>query len=129
MRKLSVAAAGDRLAVEDAIEAVDRRISEHVDAAERKRVRERDVARLLDGWDELPFAERHSGLRDAISRITVTDDAHQDHAPGLSVAAKSITVDAGADGALAALDAVRGGRTAARSSGRRCRTARACACG
>jgi site-specific DNA recombinase len=74
MRKLSVAAAGDRLAVEDTLEAVDRRISEHVDATERKRVRERDVARLLDQWEELPFGERHSGLRDAISRITVADD-------------------------------------------------------
>ena len=75
MHKLSVAAAGDRLAVEDSLEAVDRRISEHVDATERKRVRERDVARLLDEWQDLPFSERYSGLRDAISRITVSDDA------------------------------------------------------
>jgi len=75
MHKLSVAAAGDRLAVEDGIETVERRISEHVGAAERKRTRERDVARLLDGWDELPFGERHGGLRDAIARVTVKDDA------------------------------------------------------
>jgi site-specific DNA recombinase len=74
MHKLSVGAAGDRLAVEDALEAVERRINEHVDAAERKRTREREVARLLDTWDELSFAERHGGLRDAISRVTVTDD-------------------------------------------------------
>ncbi|HYM13996.1 MAG TPA: recombinase family protein [Dehalococcoidia bacterium] len=74
MHKLSIAAAGDRLTVEDALDAVDRRIGEHVDAAERKRRRERDVARLLDTWDELGFGELHSGLRDAISRITVTDN-------------------------------------------------------
>jgi len=74
MRKLSVDAAADRLAVEDALEAVERRISEHVDAAERKRLRERDLARLLDAWDELSFSERHAGLRDAIGRVTVSDD-------------------------------------------------------
>jgi site-specific DNA recombinase len=74
MHKLSVAAAADRLAVEDALEAVDRRISEYVDAAGRKRGRERDVAKLLDAWDELTFVERHAGLREAIGRVTVTDD-------------------------------------------------------
>jgi RecB family exonuclease len=74
MHKLSVSAAGDRLAVEDAIEAVERRISEHTDASERKRLREHAVARLLDQWETLPFAERHAALRDAVSRVTVTDD-------------------------------------------------------
>ncbi len=73
MHKLSVSAAGDRLAVEDALESAERRISEFVDFAGRKRVRERDVARLLDAWDELSFAERHGGLREAINRVTVTD--------------------------------------------------------
>ena len=74
MHKLSVAAAAERLAVEDAVESADRRISEQVDAAGRKRLRERDVAKLLRGWDDLPFAERHAGLREAIDRVTVGDD-------------------------------------------------------
>ncbi len=74
MHKLSVSAAGDRLAVEDAIEAAALRISEYVDAAGRKRGRERDVAKLLDAWDELGFPERQTGLREAIARVTVTDD-------------------------------------------------------
>jgi site-specific DNA recombinase len=74
MHKLSVAAAAERLAVEDAVESAERRISEHVDAAERKRLRERDVVKLLRTWDDLPFAERHAGLREAIDRVTVGDD-------------------------------------------------------
>jgi site-specific DNA recombinase len=74
MHSLSVAAAADRLAAEDALEAVERRISEYVDAAGRKRQRERAVAELLDGWDELSFARRRAGLLEAISRVTVTDD-------------------------------------------------------
>jgi DNA invertase Pin-like site-specific DNA recombinase len=75
MRKLSVAAAADRLAVEEALELAERRIEEHLTASERKRARERDVARLLDGWDEIAFAGRQSALRDAVARITVRDDA------------------------------------------------------
>lgn len=74
MHKLSVAAAADRLSAEDAIEAAERRLDEHVNANERKRTRERDVSRLLDEWDTLPFAEKQSLLRDAVARIAVTDD-------------------------------------------------------
>jgi site-specific DNA recombinase len=76
MHKLSVAAAGDRLSTEDAIEAAERRIDEHVNAAERKRTRERDVRRLLDEWETMPFAEKQSLLRDAVNRIAVTDDSN-----------------------------------------------------
>lgn len=74
MHKLSVSAAADRLGIEDAIEAVERHIEEHVSASERKRGRENNVARLLDAWDEIPFLERQSTLRDVVARITVTDD-------------------------------------------------------
>jgi hypothetical protein len=75
MHSLSIGAAADRLAVEDAMEAVDRRIEEHMSASERKRGRERDVAHLLDAWDEMPFPERQAALRDAVARVTVTDEA------------------------------------------------------
>jgi DNA invertase Pin-like site-specific DNA recombinase len=74
MHKLSVAAAADRLAVEDAIEMAERRIEEHVGAAERKRARERDVAHLIDAWEGLSFGERQAGLRDAVARVTVSDN-------------------------------------------------------
>jgi len=75
LHKLALAAAADRLALEDALDAVERRIGEQLDVAGRQRARERDLARLLDGWQQLPFSERQAALRDAISRITVTDDA------------------------------------------------------
>ena len=74
MHTLSVGAAGDRLGVEDAIEAAERRIAEHLSASDRKRGREKDVAHLLDDWDEIPFPERQSALREVVARITVTDD-------------------------------------------------------
>ena len=74
MHALSIVAAADRLTIEDALDAAERRISEYIDAAGRKRGRERDVAALLDRWTESTFADRQAGLREAISRITVTDD-------------------------------------------------------
>jgi site-specific DNA recombinase len=74
MRTLSVAAAADRLAVEDALEVAERRIEEHLTASERKRARERELVRLLEEWDDLRFGQRQSGLRDAVSRITVDED-------------------------------------------------------
>jgi hypothetical protein len=73
MHTLSVTAAADRLATEDAMEAVERRIDEHLSASDRKRGREREVRRLLDEWEQLVFADRQSSLRDAIARITVSD--------------------------------------------------------
>ena len=76
MQTLSVGAASDRLALEDAIEAAEHRIEEHLSAGERLSVRERDTSRLLDQWDAIPFLERQTLLRDAVLRIDVTDDAH-----------------------------------------------------
>jgi site-specific DNA recombinase len=78
MRKLSVAAAADRLAVEDVIEEAERRIEDHLSASDRKRGREVEVAHLVEAWDAMPFAERQSALRDAVARITVSDNAALD---------------------------------------------------
>jgi site-specific DNA recombinase len=75
MHKMSISAASDRLAVEDAIEAAERHIGGHQNVAERKREREQLVARLIDTWDELPFAERQSALRDIVERVTIADNA------------------------------------------------------
>jgi site-specific DNA recombinase len=74
MRALSVQAATDRLAAEDALEDAERRVGEHINAAERTRAREQAVARLLDGWDTLPFDQRQAILRDVIARVDINDE-------------------------------------------------------
>ncbi|MDP9236834.1 MAG: recombinase family protein [Chloroflexota bacterium] len=74
LRKLSLAAASDRLEVEDIIEAADLRISSYVDAPQRRCARERAITQLLDAWDETTFADRYAGLREAVDRVTVSDD-------------------------------------------------------
>lgn len=75
MRKLILSAAADRLAAEDAIEIIERRISDHAGEAERAASRERDAASLVERWDAMPFAERQAALRETVVRITVKDDA------------------------------------------------------
>ncbi len=74
MHQLSVAAANDRLAIEDALEAVEQRASSppggNGAAAERN-----EAARLSEHWDELPFTQRQQALRDVVAAIVVTDDA------------------------------------------------------
>ena len=77
MRSLSVRAAADRLAVEDAIEAAEQAGERSADVNEAREARRRAATQLVDTWDELPFAERFSGLRGAISTITVSDDGVQ----------------------------------------------------
>ncbi len=74
MEKLSVTAAADRLAIEDVIELTDRRLSRYGDRHQRRDARNRDLVDLLAAWEETPFAARHAGLREAITRVTVTDD-------------------------------------------------------
>ncbi len=74
MRKLSVAAAGDRLNVEDALESIERQIDEHLGAEARKTAREHGVAVLLEAWESMRFADRQAGLRATVARMTVTDD-------------------------------------------------------
>jgi len=74
MQTKSVSAASDRLALEEALDIAERRASEQTSGAERKQARERDLANLVDAWDELPFARRQGALREAVERISVTDD-------------------------------------------------------
>ena len=75
MHALSIDAAADRLAVEDTVETMERKIEEHLGASDRKRGRERDVTHLLDAWDQMPFGERQAAVRSAVARVTVSDDA------------------------------------------------------
>ena len=73
MHTLSVRAASDRLAVEDSLDAVERRIGEHLDSSGRRRVREGEVTALLEAWDTASFAERQAALRESVSRVVVHD--------------------------------------------------------
>jgi site-specific DNA recombinase len=75
MHTMSLAAAADRLALEDALDAVERRIAQKLDVEDRRRARAHDVERLLSAWDAMPFHERQTALRDCINGITVADDA------------------------------------------------------
>jgi hypothetical protein len=72
MRRLSVKAASDRLALEDALEAVERRASANGNGAEAPSLIA--ARQLVDGWDGMKFAARQSALREAVERIIVTDD-------------------------------------------------------
>jgi hypothetical protein len=75
--KLSVATAAERLSQEDALGEIDRRMQEQADASKRRRGRERALARLLDGWETLPMAEKQSLLRELIARVVVRDEGLQ----------------------------------------------------
>ncbi|MDE3096738.1 MAG: recombinase family protein [Chloroflexota bacterium] len=74
LHELARAAAADRLAIDDLLDAAERRSEVHASAAERRSERALGVVHVLDAWQELPFAELQAGLRDAVARITVTDD-------------------------------------------------------
>ncbi|MHB8376001.1 MAG: recombinase family protein [Dehalococcoidia bacterium] len=74
LHELGLAAAADRLAVDDALDAAEHRLVARTSVAERRTERERDVARVLETWQEMPFAELQAALRDAVARVTVTDD-------------------------------------------------------
>jgi hypothetical protein len=73
MRRLGVKAASDRLALEDALEAAERRAAGADIAGEGPSI---EAARLLAaGWSDMAFAPRQAALREALARIVVTDDA------------------------------------------------------
>lgn len=74
MRKLGLASAADRLALEEALEEAEQRAAQQASAAERRRERERSLARLLDEWDALSFGDRQALLREVVDRVTVHDD-------------------------------------------------------
>ncbi len=77
MRSLSVRAAADRLAIEDAIEAAEHAANNSGDPGARREDRQRAATTLVEQWEKLSFAERFSGLRGAISIITVSDERVQ----------------------------------------------------
>jgi DNA invertase Pin-like site-specific DNA recombinase len=66
---LSLAAAAERLAIDDALEAAD---TAEGDAVQPSRADE--VAAILTSWTETAFADLQAGLRRVISSIVVSDD-------------------------------------------------------
>jgi site-specific DNA recombinase len=74
LQKNSVSAASQRLVVEEEYEAAMRRVQERANVGERARARQKALAKLLDGWDQLPLAEKQPLLRELVDRIVVKDD-------------------------------------------------------
>lgn len=74
LHKLSVATAGDRLRLEEALEEIERKVRDQADAGERYRGRQQALVRLLDGWETLPMQEKQSLLSDLVDRVVVRDE-------------------------------------------------------
>jgi site-specific DNA recombinase len=74
MHQRSLAAACERLALEDAIEAIDQRATGASETG-RAALRSTEAEHLRSEWDTLAFNDRQRLLRDLVARITVTDDA------------------------------------------------------
>ncbi len=77
LQKLSVSAAAERLKLEETLDGVERKVQEQASASERRRARERALARLLDGWSTLAIDEKQTLLRELVDRIVVRDDSVQ----------------------------------------------------
>jgi site-specific DNA recombinase len=74
MRRQSVAAAADRLALEDLIEAAERRLNAGHSAEDAAAQRRAAAEHLVAAWEGLEFHDRQHALRDLVARLTVTDD-------------------------------------------------------
>ncbi len=72
-----VTTASERLRLEEALEEVERKLKDQTDATKRRQARERSLAKLLDGWKTLSFAEKQALLRDLVDRVVVMDDGVQ----------------------------------------------------
>ena len=77
LHKLSVATASNRLKLEETLEKIEQKIQEQGDASERRRDRERSLARLLDGWETLSIDEKQGPLRELVDRVVVRDEGLQ----------------------------------------------------
>ncbi len=75
MHALSIAAAGERLRVEDQLDAIERVAGGRISGAERRRARDAAVTQIAATWCDGTFDTRQSALREVLGRVTVTDDA------------------------------------------------------
>lgn len=67
MQRLLVAAAAERLTIDDAVDALARRMAGDSHGA--------SLAELAAGWEGMRFEDLHAALREAVARITVGEDA------------------------------------------------------
>lgn len=74
LRSLSLALAAEQLQAEEALEETQRSLQQQTSKAERRRQRQKALARLRDEWDRLDFAQRRELLRELIDRVIVRDD-------------------------------------------------------
>ena len=71
---LGLAAAQQRLAVEDALEAAEHQTAGPGRSSRCDEERESLFLRVVRDWETMPFPEQYASLREMLSRITVRDD-------------------------------------------------------
>ena len=59
------------------VDDIERRIHEQADAGQRRRVREKTLTKLIDGWTTMAFHDVQSLLRELVDRIVVRDEGVQ----------------------------------------------------
>ncbi|MBF6599830.1 MAG: recombinase family protein [Dehalococcoidia bacterium] len=74
LHDLALTAAGERLAVDDALERAERQQAGGSADEAATPAREGRIERLLADWEHLPFGELQSAVRDVVAGIVVTDD-------------------------------------------------------
>jgi len=74
LRTLGVTLASEQLQLEDKLAESHRLAQQQATEGERRRQREQVLQRLRGEWEEMPFAEKHELLRQALDRIIVKDD-------------------------------------------------------
>jgi hypothetical protein len=74
LRSLSLALAGEQLAADEALTEAIGAAQRQATEAERRRLRQRSLARIREEWENLDFSHRRELLRELIDRVVVRDD-------------------------------------------------------
>ncbi|MFQ6019579.1 MAG: recombinase family protein [Dehalococcoidia bacterium] len=74
LRSLSLALAEEQLAVDEVLAEAMRAAQQQATEAERRRLRQRSLARLHNEWSRLDFSQKRELLRELIDRVIVRDD-------------------------------------------------------
>ncbi len=77
LQSAAVAIATEQMQLEERLLEANRAVQEHAGEEERRKALEKTLRRLREEWDQLPFAEKQELLREAVERITVSDDEIQ----------------------------------------------------
>lgn len=82
MHAYSVKAAGERLALDDELEHLERDLERRFDTVQRRTAQLAGLRRLVADWDALGFEARQALIRDVVCRVDVNDE-------GLTVALRA----------------------------------------